>query len=143
MRVHAQKYCQDDEEIHSLIRKYRLNPTKEMKNILVGQFSELVRRIAYRFVLANESKEDLYQVGIIGLLSALERFDPDVTHNFESYAIPTIIGEIKRYIRDKTWSVHVSRRIRELCPQIKKASQQLLFVNGEKPTVQEVAFRSR
>ena len=83
-------------------------------------YSELVETLAAKFSRGPELFEDLVQVGMIGLLAALKRYDPSYGRSFEGFAVPTIVGEIKRYIRDKTWSVHVPRRIKELGPESKK-----------------------
>src|SRR5690606_19931151 len=83
--------------------------------------------------------EDLVQVGMIGLLAAIKRYDSSLGKSFETFAIPTIIGEIKRFLRDKTWSVHVPRRIKELGPKIKKAVDALTVKNQKSPTVKEIA----
>lgn len=76
---------------------------------------------------------------MLGLLGAIKRYDPDVGKSFEAFAIPTIIGEIKRFLRDKTWSVHVPRRIKELGPRIKMAVDQLTAENQRSPRVDEIA----
>lgn len=76
---------------------------------------------------------------MVGLLAAIRRYDESFGKSFESFAIPTIIGEIKRFIRDKTWSVHVPRRIKELGPKIKKAVEELTSENQVSPSVPEIA----
>src|SRR5690625_1388649 len=76
---------------------------------------------------------------MIGLLVAVRRYDKSFGKSFESFAIPTIIGEIKRFIRDKTWSVHVPRRIKELGPKIKKAVDELTTANQTSPTIKEIS----
>jgi RNA polymerase sigma-B factor len=76
---------------------------------------------------------------MIGLLGAIRRYDPTIGKPFEAFAIPTIIGEIKRFLRDKTWSVHVPRRIKELGPKIKAAVDTLTNENQRSPKVQEIA----
>ncbi len=83
--------------------------------------------------------EALVQVGMLGLLAAIRRYDPDIGKSFESFAIPTIIGEIKRFIRDKTWSVHVPRRIKELGPKIKRATEELTTLDQRSPSIQDIA----
>src|SRR5699024_6876318 len=79
------------------------------------------------------------QIGMIGLLSAVKRYDRSFKRSFESFAIPTILGEIKRYIRDQTWSVHVPRRIKELGPKIKHAVDDLTNANQQSPGIPEIA----
>ena len=76
---------------------------------------------------------------MLGLLGAIKRYDPDVGKSFEAFAIPTIIGEIKRFLRDKTWSVHVPRRIKELGPRIKMAVDHLTTETQRSPRVDEIA----
>src|SRR5699024_12742678 len=87
----------------------------------------------------RRNHEDLAQGGMIGLLMAVERFDRSYRKTFEAFAIPTIIGEIKRFIRDKTWSVHVPRRIKELGPKINRAVDELTGSNQHSPTIKEIA----
>ncbi|CAM5188117.1 RNA polymerase sigma-37 (RpsB/SigB) subunit OS=Ureibacillus acetophenoni OX=614649 GN=SAMN05877842_111152 PE=4 SV=1 [Ureibacillus acetophenoni] len=76
---------------------------------------------------------------MIGLLGAIRRFDPSLGKNFEVFAIPTIIGEIKRFLRDKTWDVHVPRRIKELAPRIKAAVDTLTYELQHSPSIPEIA----
>ena len=76
---------------------------------------------------------------MIGLIASLKRFDLSMGRNFESFAVPTIVGEIKRHMRDKTWSVHVPRRIKELGPRIKKAVEDLTAQLQRSPRVNEIA----
>ncbi|MFP3339699.1 sigma-70 family RNA polymerase sigma factor, partial [Micrococcus sp. SIMBA_131] len=87
----------------------------------VERYQDLVQSLARKFSKGKSIHDDLSQVGMIGLLAALRRYDPEFGRSFESFPVPTIGGEIKRFIRDKTWSVHVPRRIKELGPRIKKA----------------------
>src|SRR5699024_1537021 len=109
------------------------------KENIVIQYEKLVESLAYKYSKSASVHEDLVQVGMIGLLGALKRFDMDRGKSFESFAIPTILGEIKRYIRDQTWSVHVPRRIKELGPKIKRTIDELTIENQQVPTVKEIA----
>ncbi|MCF6093751.1 RNA polymerase sigma factor SigB [Microaerobacter geothermalis] len=138
MSVHSQP-VPGGNELHQLLENYHRHPSQEIKTRIVTYYSDLVDNIAFRFASGKELKEDLYQVGMIGLLSAIDRFDPSLGKNFESFAIPTIIGEIKRHIRDKTWSVHVPRRIKELGPKIKRAVEDLTTELGHSPRIEEIA----
>lgn len=95
--------------------------------------------LAKKYSKGKSFHEDLRQVGMIGLLGAIKRYDPLVGKSFEAFAIPTIIGEIKRFLRDKTWSVHVPRRIKELGPRIKMAVDHLTTETQKSPKVQEIA----
>ena len=113
------------------------DPDVQMK--IVDQYKNLVESLARKFSRGRGLHEDLVQVGMIGLLAAIRRYDPAYGKSFESFAIPTIIGEIKRFIRDKTWSVHVPRRIKELGPRIKKAVDVLTTEYQRSPKVAEIA----
>ena len=99
----------------------------------------LVDHIARKYSRRGEPLEDLVQVGMIGLVKATDRFDPDRGVEFSTYATPTVLGEIKRYFRDKCWSVRVSRRLQELRMAIAHASEGLTQRNGHAPTVSELA----
>lgn len=125
--------------INELIEKYQQTKSEEIQTQLVKHYEGLVCALASKFSKGTSSDEDLIQVGMVGLLAAIRRFDTEFGRGFESYAIPIIIGEIKRYIRDKTWSVHVPRRIKELGPKIKNAVEQLTIDYGRSPKVVEIA----
>src|SRR3954467_15857352 len=79
------------------------------------------------------------QVGMLGLLSAIRRYDSSMGKSFESFLIPTVIGEIKRFLRDKTWSVHVPRRIKELWPKLKRVVDELTLAHPRSPKIHEIA----
>ena len=99
----------------------------------------LVEHCARRFRNRGEPFEDLVQVGTIGLIKSIDRFDPDRGVEFSTYATPTIIGEIKRYFRDKGWAIRVPRRLQELRMQIGSASAELTQTLGRSPTPRELA----
>lgn len=128
------------DEVYQWIEILQKDPTnEEIQEKLVLQYNDLVESLARKYSKNSTIHEDLVQVGMIGLLAAVRRFDSSFGKSFESFAIPTIIGEIKRFIRDKTWSVHVPRRIKELGPKIKKAVEELTAKNQHTPTVAEIA----
>ncbi|WP_100400721.1 RNA polymerase sigma factor SigB [Bacillus sp. FJAT-44742] len=129
----------EKDEVYKWIEEFQENPTEEIQTKLVQKFEPLVQSLARKFSRGQEHDEDLYQVGMIGLLAALRRFDDSYKRSFESFAVPTIVGEIKRFIRDKTWSVHVPRRIKELGPRIKKAVEELTNDLQRSPRVEEIA----
>jgi RNA polymerase sigma-B factor len=108
---------------------------------LVELHLPLVEHCARRFVNRGEPFEDLLQVGTIGLIKAVDRFDSDRGVEFSTYATPTIIGEIKRHFRDKGWAVRVPRRLQELRMSIGSATGELSQQLGRSPTTQEVADR--
>lgn len=83
--------------------------------------------------------DDLYQVGALALVSAVERFDPDKGFEFSSFATPTILGEIKKYFRDKQWSLKVPRRLKEISAKVQDAKEKLSTELGNNPTIPEIA----
>lgn len=99
----------------------------------------LVHYLARRFRDRGEPHDDLVQVGTIGLIKAVDRFDPDRGVEFSTYATPTVVGEIKRHFRDKGWSVRVPRRLQEMRMAINKATAELSQSSGRSPTVRELA----
>jgi RNA polymerase sigma-B factor len=108
---------------------------------LVHLHLALVQHCAQRFRNRGEPYEDLVQVGTIGLLKSIDRFDADRGVEFSTYATPTIIGEIKRYFRDKGWAIRVPRRLQELRMQIGAATAELTQSLGRSPTPRELADR--
>ncbi|GAB3791286.1 RNA polymerase sigma factor SigB [Virgibacillus kimchii] len=128
------------DEVYQWIQYLQKDPTDEaLQEKVVLAYQDLVESIARKYSKNSSIHEDLVQVGMIGLLAAVRRYDESFGKSFESFAIPTIIGEIKRFIRDKTWSVHVPRRIKELGPKIRKAVDELTTANQTSPTIQEIA----
>jgi RNA polymerase sigma-B factor len=109
------------------------------REALVWRFMPLARVLARRYDHASEPFDDLLQVAHIGLLKALDRFDPELGFPFQSFAIPTILGEVRRYFRDAGWSVHVSRSLQERALKLRTAQQQLAGRWGRAPTVGELA----
>ncbi|MEU2626028.1 MULTISPECIES: RNA polymerase sigma factor SigF [Kitasatospora] len=99
----------------------------------------LVRYAATRFRSRSEPMEDIVQVGTIGLINAIDRFDPSRGVQFPTYALPTILGEIKRYFRDNVRTMHVPRRLQELWVQVSGAMEELTVTHGRSPKVPEIA----
>ncbi|MGH8962840.1 MAG: SigB/SigF/SigG family RNA polymerase sigma factor [Jatrophihabitantaceae bacterium] len=112
-----------------------------VRDRLVELNTPLVRYLVQRFRDTKEPLEDLVQVGMIGLLKAIERYDPDRGLEFSTYAVPTILGEIKRYFRDSSWAVHVPRGARDLHSAILASRAQLSQQLGRSLTVADVADR--
>src|ERR1700748_2271691 len=106
---------------------------------LVGRFLPLARQLARRYAGAREPFEDLLQVASLGLVKALDRYDADRGNAFSSFAVPTILGELKRYFRDLGWAVHVPRGAQELAVKVEEAQQRLSTRTGRAPTVPELA----
>ena len=117
-------------------------PTRDAaRDALVNLHLPLVEHCARRFRNRGEPLEDLVQVGTIGLIKSIDRFDLERGVEFSTYATPTIIGEIKRYFRDKGWAIRVPRRLQELRMQIGSASAELTQALGRSPTPRELAER--
>lgn len=140
MATKSQPHNRRDGEVYEWIKHLQEHPEdEEVQEKIVLQYEDLVQSIAKKYSKNSSIHEDLVQVGMLGLLAAIRRYDPSYGKSFESFAIPTIIGEIKRFIRDKTWSVHVPRRIKELGPKIKKANEDLTTEMQRSPSVVEIA----
>jgi len=107
--------------------------------MVVGRFLPLARQLAAGYAHTSESFDDLFQVACLGLVNAVDRFDSTRGIAFSSYAMPTILGELKRYFRDKTWSVRVPRDLQELGLGVERAGERLTARLGRPPTVDEVA----
>jgi RNA polymerase sigma-B factor len=112
---------------------------ERLRDELVVVHLNLVRFLAVRFANRGEPLDDLVQVGTVGLLKAIDRFELERGVEFTTYATPTIVGEIKRYFRDKGWAVKVPRRLQELNLAVNRASDKLAIELGRSPTVAELA----
>ncbi len=138
-----QRQAQPDQEtrklINAWIRAYQQDHDEEAQKQLVLYYRGLVEMISRKYGKGRSFQEDIYQVGMIGLLGAIRRYDESFGKSFEAFAVPTIIGEIKRFLRDKTWSVHVPRRIKEIGPKIKIATEELSMELQRSPSVDEIA----
>ncbi|WP_391204793.1 RNA polymerase sigma factor SigB [Psychrobacillus sp. L4] len=130
---------QSKEQILEWIKEYQQTESDDAQTKLVLNYKRLVESIARKYSNGKSHHEDLVQVGMLGLLGAIRRYDPTIGKSFEAFAIPTIIGEIKRFLRDKTWAVHVPRRIKELGPRIRAAVETLTVEFQRSPLVQEIA----
>jgi RNA polymerase sigma-B factor len=128
-----------DKETRELLRAYHRDGDLRARERLVELHLPLVRALARRYAGRSEQLEDLIQVGSIGLIKAVDRFDIDRGVELTTYAIPTIIGELKRHFRDKGWSVHVPRRLKELSLQLTQLVEDLSGKLGRSPTVAELA----
>ena len=124
-----------------LFQRFAASGDSTLREELVGIHLPLVEYLARRFRNRGEPLEDLIQVGTIGLLKAIDRFDLDREVEFSTYATPTIVGELKRHFRDKGWAVRVPRRLQELNLSLTKVVAQLSQEIGRSPTVREIAVR--
>ncbi|UPW82901.1 RNA polymerase sigma factor SigB [Lysinibacillus sp. Ag94] len=129
------------EDILKWIALYQSTEDNEAQTNLVMHYQYLVESIARKYSNGKSHYDDIAQVGMLGLLGAIRRFNPNVGRNFEAFAVPTIVGEIKRFLRDKTWDVHVPRRIKELGPRIKTTVETLTIELQRSPSIKEIADR--
>jgi RNA polymerase sigma-B factor len=122
-----------------LFKRWRRDRDRRARDELIARFLPLARKLARRYVQSSEPYEDLVQVASLGLVKAVERFDPDRGFAFSSFAVPTIVGELKRYFRDTAWALHVDRGAQERARRITDAQQKLGSKTGRIPTVDEIA----
>src|SRR6184192_3996792 len=122
-----------------LLRKYHEEGDLHAREKLIEQYMSLVRSLARRYSYRGEQFEDLVQIGAIGLIKAIDRFDLERGVELTTYATPNIIGEIKRHFRDKGWSVRVPRGLQELNVQLSRLIEQLTVQLARSPTIPELA----
>ena len=120
-------------------REYRRTGDRSIRNRLVEAHLDLARREAMRFSGRGEPVDDLVQVARLGILKAVERFDPEMGVPFSAFARPTVAGELRRHFRDTTWSVHVPRSLKDLHSGLGKAAAALAGRLGRNPTADELA----
>jgi RNA polymerase sigma-B factor len=126
----------DDAEVERLFARM---PDPQAREEIATRFLAFAEYLARRFGGRGESLEDLTQVATIGLLNAIDRFDPAREVQFSTYAAATIVGELKRYFRDKGWALRVPRRLQELAVQVNRALPELTQTLGRSPTIPELA----
>ncbi|MGI5843658.1 MAG: SigB/SigF/SigG family RNA polymerase sigma factor [Candidatus Xenobium sp.] len=131
----------DRDRVRELLKDYARTRDPQTKAELAALHLNLVRYLAGKFAGRGESLEDLVQVGSLGLVKALDRYDPERGNEFTTYATPTIVGEIKRHFRDKGWAMKIPRRLQELNQSVNRTSEQMASELGRAPTVQEIAER--
>jgi RNA polymerase sigma-B factor len=125
-----------------LLRKYHEEGDLHAREKLIEQYMSLVRSLARRYSYRGEQLEDLVQIGAIGLIKAIDRFDLERGVELTTYATPNIIGEIKRHFRDKGWAVRVPRGLQELNVQLSRLMEQLTVQLSRSPTIPELAKAS-
>jgi RNA polymerase sigma-B factor len=126
-------------ESNELFIRWQQGQDRGARDELVERFLPLARKLARRYCGAREPFDDLMQVASLGLVKAVDRFDPDRGTAFSSFAVPTILGELKRYFRDLGWSVHVPRGAQEQALLVEDAQQKLSSKTGRAPSVQDIA----
>jgi len=117
------------------------NVRRQARDGLIALHTPLVEHLARRFQHRGEPYEDLVQVGLIALIKAIDRFEPERELEFSTYATPTVVGELKRHLRDKGWAIRVPRRLQELRLRITQESADLTQQLGRSPTASELATR--
>lgn len=122
-----------------LFAAYRASGDVSIRNRIIERYSGFAVALARRFDQRGVPLDDLVQVAYIGVLSAVERYDPDRGVNFTTYATPTVLGEIKRYFRDKTWAVRVPRGVKDLHITVAAVVDELHQSLGRSPTITEIA----
>lgn len=133
------KLAWDKERTRELFRRYKLEGDEDAREQLILNHLNLVRFLAAKFKNKGEPLDDLIQVGTVGLIKAIDRFDISRDLEFTTYATPTILGEIKRHFRDKGWSVRVPRRLQELSAKVNKTTDELTKDLQRSPSVAEIA----
>ncbi|KAA0930269.1 RNA polymerase sigma factor SigF [Streptomyces apricus] len=115
-----------------------------LRNQIIEAWLPMAERLAGRFRSRGENLDDLRQVAALGLVKAVDRYDPELGNAFESYAVPTVTGEIKRHFRDHMWTLHVPRRVQDLRNRVRFARQDLSqTISGRQPTVAEIAAHAQ
>jgi len=125
---------------HALFERLARDRDMAARDALVRHFLPLSRQLARRY-RSRQDVDDLEQIAAIGLLRAIDRFDPDRGVTFSTFAVPTILGELKRYLRDNGWSVHVPRPVQELALRVERVTVDLVAELGRAPTPAELADR--
>ncbi len=123
----------------ALFKRWKHDGDGAAREQLIVRFSSLSRTLARRYRNTSEPMEDLYQVAQLGLVKAIDRYDPDRGFHFSTYAIPTILGELRRYFRSASWAAHVPRAAQERALQVRDAERALTDERCCSPTVSELA----
>ena len=122
-----------------MLARYAVSRDPHLRDALVDRYMPLARRLALRYRNTSEPLDDLMQVAAMGLIKAIDRFEPGRGTAFSSFAVPTILGELRRHLRDHSWTVRVPRDTQELAQRLDKASDRLAADLGRAPTVGELA----
>ena len=127
------------EEKKELFLEYYKTKDQDLRTILIEEYLYIAEILSKKYIGKGIDYDDIYQVASIGLIYSVDRFDPTKGYEFSSFATPTIIGEIKKYFRDKGWTIRVPRRIQELSKKIMIAKNKLSQEYQRTPTVEEIA----
>jgi len=125
--------------VDELLLAYHRDGDRAAREQVLVELMPLVRSLAARYAGRGEPLDDLVQVGAVGLIKAVDRFDVTRGVEFTSYGVPTIVGEIRRHFRDRAWAMHVPRRIKELSVRLSRVLDELTTTLGRSPTIAEIA----
>lgn len=131
------------EEVLARFREYRRTGDRDLRNRLIEEHRWIALHCARRFAKRGEPLDDLTQVGQLGVLKAVERFDPEMGVSFTTFAMPTVLGELRRHFRDATWAVRVPRRAKDLHLELSAVIEQLSQKLRRSPTIDEIAAAMR
>jgi RNA polymerase sigma-B factor len=123
----------------TLALRYHRHGDLAARRELVERFIPLARELALRYSYTDEPTDDLVQVASLGLLKAVDRYEPNRGSKFTSYAVPTILGELKRHFRDKGWALHMPRDLQERALAVSRATEKLSAALGRSPRLPEIA----
>jgi RNA polymerase sigma-B factor len=126
-------------EERTLFARLRATRSPAQRDLVFRRYLPLARSLAARYRRSGEPREDLEQVAGIGLLNAIDRFDPDRGAPFSSFAVPTILGELRRHFRDRTWALRVPRELQDLVLKIERVRDEATSSLGRQPTIAELA----
>ncbi|HEY8362888.1 MAG TPA: SigB/SigF/SigG family RNA polymerase sigma factor [Tissierellaceae bacterium] len=129
----------EKDEVRELFKAYKETKDKKIRDKLIEKHLYIAEILAKKYANRGIEYDDIFQVACIGLIYAIDRYDIDKGYEFSSFATPTIIGEIKKYFRDKGWTIRVPRRIQELSKKINNAKMQLSQKLQRAPTVEDIA----
>jgi RNA polymerase sigma-B factor len=121
-----------------LLRRYARDPSPKVREELVERFMPLAKRLASRYSGGAEPYDDLVQVASVGLVKSIDRYDPERGTAFSTFAVPTILGELKRHFRDRGWSIHVPREVQERILKVENALADLPARLGRAPTIADI-----
>lgn len=127
------------DDVQELFNEYAKTRDKKLRDELIEKNLYIAEILSKKFIGKGIDYDDIFQIASLGLILAVERYEPSRGFKFSSFATPTILGEIKRYFRDKGWTIKVPRRVQENVKKVKDAYHHLSQVNGEVPTVKEIA----
>jgi len=129
----------DQEDVSELFVRWQRDGDRFAREAIVKRFMPLTRSLARRYGRSSEPFEDLLQVASLGLLKAVDRYDAERGYPFQSFAVPTILGEMRRYFRDSGWAIHVPRGAQERALKVRDAQERISNESGRAPTVNQLA----